>query len=302
MFPFAGDDTVVLVACVAVAITTLVVSRVFFGGKKQLVALDPTMKIPFRLVEKRELSHDTRLYRFALQSEKHILGLPVGKHMYLSATIDGKPVSRPYTPTSSDDDIGHFDLVVKVYYKNVHPKFPEGGKMSQHLESLKLGETIDVSGPKGRLTYAGRGLIKIQSGTNPVEIRNAAKIAMIAGGTGITPMYQVIKAILKDPQDKTEVRLLFANQTEDDILLREELEKMAAQHSQFKVWYTLDRPPASGWKYSSGFVSEDMIREHLFTAGADTQVFMCGPPPMIKFACIPALEKIGFTEANHFTF
>ena len=34
------------------------------------------------------------------------------------------------------------DLVIKVYFANVHPRFPEGGKMSQHLESLKIGETI----------------------------------------------------------------------------------------------------------------------------------------------------------------
>ena len=38
------------------------------------------------------------------------------------------------------------DLVIKVYFANVHPRFPEGGKMSQHLESLKIGETIGKNG------------------------------------------------------------------------------------------------------------------------------------------------------------
>jgi cytochrome-b5 reductase len=37
------------------------------------------------------------------------------------------------------------DLVIKVYFANVHPRFPEGGKMSQHLESLSLGDTIGTS-------------------------------------------------------------------------------------------------------------------------------------------------------------
>lgn len=45
----------------------------------------------------------------------------------------------------------------QVYFKNVHPKFPEGGKMSQHLESLKIGDTIDVRGPNGLLEYKGQG-------------------------------------------------------------------------------------------------------------------------------------------------
>lgn len=46
---------------------------------------------------------------------------------------------RPYTPVSSDDDQGFVEFIIKVYFRNVHPNFPDGGKMSQHLESLQLG-------------------------------------------------------------------------------------------------------------------------------------------------------------------
>ncbi len=65
-------------------------------------------------ISRQILTHDTRLFRFALQSPQHILGLPIGQHMFLSAIIGDKPCSRAYTPTSSDDEIGYFDLVVKV--------------------------------------------------------------------------------------------------------------------------------------------------------------------------------------------
>jgi cytochrome-b5 reductase len=57
-----------------------------------------------------------------------------------------------------------------------------------------------------------------------------------------------------------------------------------------------------GWKYSSGFVNADMIKDHLPAAGDQTQILMCGPPPMIKFACIPNLEKLGFTSDMYFDF
>ena len=60
---------------------------------------------------------------------------------------------------------------------------------------------------------------------------------------GITPMLQIVQAILKDPADTTSVSLLFANQTEGDILVREELEAMAEKNDQFSLWYTLDRAP-----------------------------------------------------------
>ena len=101
-------------------------------------------------------------HRFALPSPEHCLGLPIGQHIYLSARINGSLVVRPYTPTSSDEDLGHMDLVVKIYPANTHPKFPEGGKMTQYLESLAIGDTIDVRGPSGHLVYKGRGVFDIK--------------------------------------------------------------------------------------------------------------------------------------------
>ena len=48
----------------------------------------------------------------------HILGLPVGQHIYLTVKIDGNLIIRPYTPVSSDDDKGFMDLVIKVRTQN----------------------------------------------------------------------------------------------------------------------------------------------------------------------------------------
>jgi len=69
---------------------------------------------------------------------------------------------------------------------------------------------------------------------------NVKEIGMVAGGTGITPMYQVIRAILDDPTDPTKIHLLFANRSEEDILLKEELEE-AAKDPRIKVYYTIDK-------------------------------------------------------------
>lgn len=64
-----------------------------------------------------------------------------------------------------------------------------------------------------------------------------------SGGTGITPMLQIIRQVTRDPKDETHLSLLFANQTEEDILLRDELEDAAKNHpDQVKIWYTVDRP------------------------------------------------------------
>ena len=53
-------------------------------------------------------------YRFKLPHPEDVLGLPTGQHISVSAEINGKEVMRSYTPTSNDDDRGHFDLLVKV--------------------------------------------------------------------------------------------------------------------------------------------------------------------------------------------
>ena len=67
--------------------------------------------------------------------------------------------------------------------------------------------------------------------------------------------------------------------------------------------YTLDRPPTPTkddgsccWKGSTGFVNKDMIEKHVLgTCGKDkTQVLMCGPPGMLKFAYEPALKELGY--------
>ena len=66
---------------------------------------------------------------------------------------------------------------------------------------------------------------------------------LFSGGTGITPMLQLVTAVFRDPNDNTSLSLLFANQSEDDILVREELEAIQEKHpDRFKLWYTVDRP------------------------------------------------------------
>lgn len=306
MIDYQDPQVILAIGLLAVATAYFLLSSSGSGKKAPTgpVTLQGVSKnVDLELIEKEELSHDTRRFRFALPTPDSVLGLPVGQHMSLKYTDDnGKLVSRSYTPVTCDDQKGYVDFVIKVYFKDTHPKFPEGGKMSQHLNDMKIGETITVAGPKGKLEYLGRGKFSIKHRMrDPAEMKSAKKIAMIAGGTGITPMLQVIRYALKDPKDKTEFSILFANQSEDDILCRQELEEMASNHENVKVWYTLDRP-GEGWKYSTGFINAEMMRANLPAPSKDTQIFVCGPPPMINFAVKPAAEELGFTDDAVFCF
>ena len=78
---------------------------------------------------------------------------------------------RPYTPISSDDDLGYVDLLIKIYFPN--DRFPTGGKMTQYINNLKIGENLDFSGPKGRIIYQRKGNFLIRAekqGQQPTRV------------------------------------------------------------------------------------------------------------------------------------
>ncbi|KAK4446743.1 YWTD domain-containing protein [Podospora aff. communis PSN243] len=220
--------------------------------------LNPKEYRPFKLIRKTLVSPNVYRFVFALPHSQDVLGLPTGQHVALRATIDGKSISRSYTPVSNNSDLGRIELLIKVY---------DQGAMTQYLASMSVGQTIDIRGPKGAMQYSRK---------------YATKIGMIAGGTGITPMYQLIRAICEDDSDNTQISLIYANNTEEDILLRDELQGFAVQcPHKFRLHYVLSKPPA-GWTGSSGFVTGDLIKKHLPAAEEATKMLLCGPPPMIS--------------------
>ena len=268
--------------------------------------------VPMPLIRKDVLSHDTVKFTFALPNPDEVLGLPTGQHVTLKYYMTEKgedgtqtAVQRSYTPVTDNTTYGEFSLVIKVY-RPLPPKFPNGGKMSQHLDSLQIKDTILVHGPKGHTEYCGNGKITVKPlGKKVVEHRTSHHIAMMAGGTGITPMLQLLHHIFihdANVDTKTQVHLIYANQTEDDILVRKELEALQLQFpTRFSLWYTVDRAPdGKDWNYDVGFLNPAMIEKHLLfpKTVTDTQFVMCGPPPMIKFACLPALQSFGYSEKD----
>ena len=141
------------------------------------------------------------------------------------------------------------------------------GNISRAMAALVPGTTIKVKGPKGQMVYT------------PNMVR---EIGMLAGGTGITPMLQIVRAILKNPEDKTIVSLIYANVTTEDILLREDLEQFAAQYPEkFKLFLVVEKP-LDAWTGGVGFITEAMIRKHCPPPAKDIKILICGPPPMVS--------------------
>jgi len=261
----------------AVAVAALVGGYKIFasGPPSSRKVLQPDIFQDFPLTEIKKTSHNVAIYRFGLPKPTDIIGLPIGQHMSLAATPKGaeKEVVRSYTPISSDEDKGFFELMIKSY--------PQGN-ISAHMTTLKIGDTMKVRGPKGAMVYRPNML---------------KRIGMIAGGTGITPMLQIIRAINRGrPQDTTKVDLIFANVNPDDILLKEQLDALNKEDPNFNIYYVLNNPPEK-WDGGVGFVTADMIKAKLPPPAPDMKILICGPPPMVS-ALKKATESLGYEKAR----
>lgn len=141
------------------------------------------------------------------------------------------------------------------------------GPMSTHLHNMVKGHRLDIKGPLPKY---------------PWEPNKHDHIALVAGGTGITPMWQLARAIFSNPEDKTKVTLVFGNVTHDDILLRREFEELENTYPQrFRAFYVLDNPPKD-WSGAAGYIDKTLLKTVLPEPKADNiKVFVCGPPGMM---------------------
>ena len=193
--------------------------------------LNPKIWQKSRLLRKHRINHDTRLLQFQLEHKEQSLGLPIGQHLFLRVK-DNKSeyVVRAYTPISNPSDKGVLGLLVKMYLPTKH--YPLGGKMTTVLESLGEGHHVDIKGPLGGFEYLGKGKVRYRGVDRKVD-----RFALVCAGSGITPIYQVLRAVVHDPVDKTTCIVVNGNRFEEDILCREDLEEWHSRKN-VKIWYS----------------------------------------------------------------
>ncbi|EGY16864.1 NADH-cytochrome b5 reductase [Verticillium dahliae VdLs.17] len=192
------------------------------------------------------VNHNTKRLRFRLPDENAVSGLALTSAVLTISWPKGRwlPVARPYTPISPSDQPGTLDLLVKLY--------PDG-KQSTHLHSLSPGETLlFAAGLKG-----------------PAWKPNAIPhVTLIAGGAGITPIYQLTQGILRNPEDKTNITLVFGINTDADALLKPEFDAFEKDFpGRFEAIYTHRR----FWHYRSKI---DNYRSVLETFPLNQGVFL----------------------------
>jgi nitrate reductase (NAD(P)H) len=255
------------------------------------VFLDPRIWNKTLLHAKTPVSWDTRIFTFKLDHDTQTLGLPTGQHLMirLRDPVTREAIIRSYTPISQTTQTGYVDVLIKIYADS-HAKI--GGKMTKALDSIPIGHTVDFKGPIGKFEYLGRGLCAVNG-----KQRKVTKLYMICGGSGITPIFQVLRAVMQDKQDETHCTVLNGNRLVEDILCREDLDKFARENGEkCKLLYTLTQAPEK-WDGLKGRIGEEMLREHCAKGNGESLVLICGPEALEKSAHL-ALNGMGWGDED----
>ncbi|KAH8847356.1 hypothetical protein MCOR27_010435 [Pyricularia oryzae] len=245
------------------------------------------------LQEKISVSGDSKIFSFKLDHAEQAIGLPVGQHlmMRLRDPATREAIIRAYTPLSDCVvEKGLLRVLVKIYYKSAGM---EGGKMTQALDHLPVGHWVDFKGPVGRFEYLGKGKCRVSG-----KERSVRRFIMICGGSGVTPIFQVFRAVMQDKEDQTRCLVLDGNRTEEDILCKDELDKLAVgNEDRCRLVYSLSKPSES-WTGAKGRMDRALFEKELGVSGSNSQdmVLICGPESMEKSVKQILTQELGWKD------
>ncbi|KAL3233664.1 Uncharacterized protein RNJ44_03704 [Nakaseomyces bracarensis] len=244
----SGEPKILL----ALLVLGMLIGVRFFAAFQRRRSLYPDKWTSLELEDQTLISKNTAIYRFKLKTPLETVEIPSGHHVQVRVYIDGKEEIRNYNPISSRYERGHLDLLVKSY---------KDGRVSKHFASMKPGETVDFRGPVGSLVY------------KPNTYKN---IGMVCGGSGITPALQMLNDIITVPEDLTKLSLIYCNVTENDILLKDELDDMAEKYPHFDVHYIISQGSET-WDGDVGHISKEYMEKFLPSPSDDSRLLICGP-------------------------
>ena len=215
-------------------------------------------KMGVKLIEIRDASPTAKTFRFA-PKQGHFPYFRPGQFLTLEFNIGTSWVTRPYSissaPYETRGENGYVEITVR--------RSKGDGFIADYLyEKAKIGDEFVAEVGLGQFYYD--------------YIRDAKHVVAIAGGSGITPFASMAKAI-KHGDLKVDLTILFGSVSQDDIILREELEACVCEN--VKVVHVLSGENPS-WKGEKGFITAELIKKY---SADDTTYFVCGPQVMYDF-------------------
>ena len=242
--------------------------------------------VNFEVVDNSAITHNTHLVTMKLPVGMTKLGLIMNSCLLARMkTATGEYHIKPYTPISSEEEIaktGIFSLLVKKY---------PNGTLSRHICELQKGDILEARGPIPKINLEERS-----SNGEIATLEGVKRLAMIAGGTGITPMLQAADYILRSTtmENSPKISLIAANDSSEDILAAEQLGHMVKSYpDRIEVHHVLRNGDTTRDGAISGLVTVTVLKQLAVTPQETQKVFVCGPPPMMTAVCGPKAKNMG---------
>ncbi len=187
-----------------------------------------------------------------------------GQYITLKLKLNNEEIRRSYSLCTSP----FYEKELRVAVKEV-----AGGRASVFLNrNLKIGDELEVMTPMGNFY-------------TPLSGSNKKQYVLFAGGSGITPIMSILKSVVYIEKQST-ITLIYANKNEDSVIFKKELEKLQEQYaSALKIVYVYDEPKEATENYLKGMVTVEKVKtlaEKYIDKKAATEVFICGPGPMME--------------------
>lgn len=197
-----------------------------------------------------------------------------GKYLTVFETIEGMPVTRAYSISSSPKESLEGEYVLTI-------RLVEGGLMSRYIfDNWQVGTEVQVSAPAGNFEYQ--------------PLRDAKKVVCLAGGSGITPFISMAKAVCDGDED-FEMILLYGSKSSDCILFKDELAELEKSCDKIKVVHVLSEEKGRAKKgMEKGFITAELIKKYAPENEAYS-VFICGSQQMYAFVD-KEVEKLGLEK------
>ncbi|QRF74865.1 Sulfhydrogenase 2 subunit gamma [Thermoplasmatales archaeon] len=159
---------------------------------------------------------------------------------------------------------------------------PNGSPFKKKLDSVKVGEDVDILGPVGNFTFESK-------------IWNDRIIVLIAGGIGITPFRSMIRYALST-SGNFRIHLFYSGKSGKEFIFRDELDKMAATDKRLRIFYTSTGETASGTpNIHAGRIDHDFITTNVEDLG-NSFFYICGPPRMVEEIAGTARSDLGIEK------
>ena len=184
-----------------------------------------------------------------------------GQHLDVRLTAeDGYQAQRSYSIASAPEDARVAITVEKL----------ADGEVSPYLvDELREHDKLELRGPIG--------------GFFVWRATESQPLLLIAGGSGVVPLMAMVRHRAA-ARSSTPVRFLYSSRTFEDVIYREELDRLGAAGDGLTVAHTLTRSHPAGWNGYTRRVDAAMIADVAWAAADDPRVFICGPTSFVEAA------------------